>query len=107
MVFLAPEPPLSPRPSLSADGNVSFTRGGLPILRSRASAGLLADNFLDVAHFPFIHANTFGADEAQEVPSITWNERAKRLRRVMNTTPLTAMIPASRKDCVNSFSDDA
>jgi vanillate O-demethylase monooxygenase subunit len=30
--------------------------------------GLLADNFLDVAHFPFVHASTFGADEAREVP---------------------------------------
>ena len=33
-----------------------------------ASAGLLADNFLDVAHFPYVHAGTFGADEAAEVP---------------------------------------
>jgi phenylpropionate dioxygenase-like ring-hydroxylating dioxygenase large terminal subunit len=37
-------------------------------LAARASAGLLADNFLDVAHFPFVHAGTFGADEAAEVP---------------------------------------
>lgn len=68
MVFLAPERPITPRPSISVDGDESFTRGDLPILRSRASAGLLADNFLDVAHFPFVHANTFGADEAREVP---------------------------------------
>jgi phenylpropionate dioxygenase-like ring-hydroxylating dioxygenase large terminal subunit len=43
--------------------------GELPTLRARASAGLLADNFLDVAHFPFVHAGTFGAEEAAEVPS--------------------------------------
>jgi vanillate O-demethylase monooxygenase subunit len=42
--------------------------GELPTLTARASAGLLADNFLDVAHFPFVHAGTFGADEAAEVP---------------------------------------
>ena len=41
--------------------------GELPTLRARGSAGLLADNFLDVAHFPFVHAGTFGADEAAEV----------------------------------------
>ena len=29
---------------------------------------MLADNFLDVAHFPFVHRGTFGADEAREVP---------------------------------------
>ena len=39
----------------------------LPTLRTRGSAGLLADNFLDVAHFPFVHAGTFGAEEAAEV----------------------------------------
>ena len=37
-------------------------------MSTRGSAGLLADNFLDVAHFPFVHAGTFGADEAAEVP---------------------------------------
>jgi vanillate O-demethylase monooxygenase subunit len=47
----------------------AFMVGFLPTLRARASAGLLADNFLDVAHFPFVHAGTFGADEAAEVPA--------------------------------------
>ena len=42
--------------------------GELPTLRARGNAGLLADNFLDMAHFPFVHAGTFGADEAAEVP---------------------------------------
>ena len=39
----------------------------LPTLRARGSAGLLADNFLDIAHFPFVHNGTFGTDEAAEV----------------------------------------
>ena len=42
-----------------------------PSSRRAASAGLLADNFLDMAHFPFIHAQTFGAGEAREVPKYT------------------------------------
>ena len=41
--------------------------GPLPTFRARGSAGLLADNFLDIAHFPFVHAGTFGAEEAAEV----------------------------------------
>jgi phenylpropionate dioxygenase-like ring-hydroxylating dioxygenase large terminal subunit len=41
--------------------------GPLPTLRARGSAGLLADNFLDIAHFPFVHAGTFGTEEAAEV----------------------------------------
>ncbi|MCL9762459.1 aromatic ring-hydroxylating dioxygenase subunit alpha [Frankia sp. AiPa1] len=31
--------------------------------RTTTCAGLLADNFLDTAHFPFVHAGTIGADE--------------------------------------------
>ncbi|HEY7932159.1 MAG TPA: aromatic ring-hydroxylating dioxygenase subunit alpha [Acidimicrobiales bacterium] len=68
MIFVAPEIPLTPRPNLAADADPTFWRGDLPVLRSRGHAGLLADNFLDVAHFPFVHAKTFGDSEAREVP---------------------------------------
>jgi hypothetical protein len=68
MVFLAPEEPIAPLGSIPEADDPSFEVGELPTLVARASAGLLADNFLDVAHFPFVHAGTFGADEAAEVP---------------------------------------
>jgi phenylpropionate dioxygenase-like ring-hydroxylating dioxygenase large terminal subunit len=68
MVFLAPEEPMAPLGSIPEADDPSFTVGELPTLVTRGSAGLLADNFLDVAHFPFVHAGTFGADEAAEVP---------------------------------------
>ena len=68
MVFLAPETPLAPLGSIPEADDPSFQTGELPTLAVRASAGLLADNFLDVAHFPFVHAGTFGAEEAAEVP---------------------------------------
>jgi phenylpropionate dioxygenase-like ring-hydroxylating dioxygenase large terminal subunit len=68
MVFLAPEEPIAPLGVIPEAADASFVAGELPTLRARASAGLLADNFLDVAHFPFVHAGTFGADEAAEVP---------------------------------------
>jgi phenylpropionate dioxygenase-like ring-hydroxylating dioxygenase large terminal subunit len=68
MVFLAPEDPIAPLGSIPEAEDPSFEAGELPTLVARASAGLLADNFLDVAHFPFVHAGTFGADEAAEVP---------------------------------------
>lgn len=64
VVFLAPEAPVVPLGTIPEADDPSFEAGELPTLRARASAGLLADNFLDVAHFPFIHAGTFGADEA-------------------------------------------
>jgi vanillate O-demethylase monooxygenase subunit len=68
MVFVAPSSPLTPLPHVAADADPSFLKGDLPIIETRASAGLLADNFLDMAHFPFVHASTFGADQAREVP---------------------------------------
>ncbi len=68
MVFIAPDAPLTPAPSVRAALDDRFMRGDLPVMTTRASIGLLADNFLDVAHFPFVHAATFGAGEEREVP---------------------------------------
>jgi phenylpropionate dioxygenase-like ring-hydroxylating dioxygenase large terminal subunit len=68
LVFLAPEEPIAPLGSIPEADDPSFDARDLPTLEARASAGLLADNFLDVAHFPFVHAGTFGADEATQVP---------------------------------------
>ena len=67
MVFLAPEEPLAPLPSMEEALNEDFMIGDLPVLRVRGCAALYADNFLDMAHFPFVHAGTFGAEEAAEV----------------------------------------
>ena len=71
MIFVAPDSPLTPVPTVLAASDPSFQRGDLPVIETRASAGLLADNFLDMAHFPFVHAGTFGAGEAREVPNYT------------------------------------
>ncbi len=71
MVFVAPETPLTPMPTIASADDPAFQRGDLPVLETRANAGLLADNFLDMAHFPFVHAATFGAGEAREVPNYT------------------------------------
>jgi vanillate O-demethylase monooxygenase subunit len=42
-------------------------RGELPVTRASVSAGLMLDNFLDMAHFPFVHAATIGTPEAAKV----------------------------------------
>jgi vanillate O-demethylase monooxygenase subunit len=63
LVWLAPEPP---RHSLLDDTSFrdpafdTFVSGpfGTPV-----GAAVLTDNFLDAAHFPFLHAATFGADD--------------------------------------------
>ena len=69
MVFVAIDEPITPPPTLGAANDPAFQSGDLPVLTTRGSAALLADNFLDVAHFPFVHAATFGADEVRTVPA--------------------------------------
>jgi len=83
MVFLRPTAPAeradggATRAALDAVGELpdipeahdpAFMAGDLPVMRASATAGLLADNFLDVAHFPFVHAATFGAEEPVVAP---------------------------------------
>jgi phenylpropionate dioxygenase-like ring-hydroxylating dioxygenase large terminal subunit len=63
--------PLEPRDALievPETADARFTAAWLPPARSMSPAGPLADNFLDVAHFPFVHAGTFGAAD-EEVPA--------------------------------------
>ncbi len=45
------------------------------------SAGVLADNFLDSAHFPFLHAGTFGADDDGR-PTLTVTRNGWRITQI-------------------------
>ncbi len=67
MVYLAPRTPLSPPPEHESVVNSRFQVGELPIIATRASAGFLCDNFIDLAHFPFLHASTFASEDAVTV----------------------------------------
>jgi len=68
LVWLAPDRPLD---ELFDDPDLedrSYVGAWLPPARTNVSAGLVADNFLDVAHFPFVHAATFGPDSTVVAP---------------------------------------
>ncbi|MDA8266684.1 MAG: aromatic ring-hydroxylating dioxygenase subunit alpha [Actinomycetota bacterium] len=65
MVFIAPQEPLVGLPSIPEAEQTGFEMLELAPTEARASAGLMADNFLDFAHFPFVHAGTFGTDESK------------------------------------------
>ncbi len=71
LVFLAPEPPVTELLDLTVAQDDSFVHGVLHTTRARVGAGLMIDNFLDQAHFPFVHAATIGTDDALEVPDVT------------------------------------
>ena len=97
MVFLAPEragrPSCStfPRPTTPRSCTACSSRSG------RASApGLMIDNFLDMAHFPFVHARDDRHAEAATCSRL--DDRARRLRddraRARTRSP-TARTPVS------------
>ncbi|HEU5150168.1 MAG TPA: hypothetical protein VFU19_06695 [Iamia sp.] len=73
LVWIAPEPPRAPLPAdpLAGDDRSRFTTGDLPTVTTRAGAGLLVDNFLDMAHFPYVHAATIGTEEDPRVGPVT------------------------------------
>jgi vanillate O-demethylase monooxygenase subunit len=48
---------------------------------TRVSAGTIADNFLDAAHFPFLHAGTFGADDDGK-PTLTVSRDGWRVQQI-------------------------
>jgi phenylpropionate dioxygenase-like ring-hydroxylating dioxygenase large terminal subunit len=69
LIWLAPAEPVDVPLEFPEDGDRAFVAGWLPPERSTGPAGPLADNFLDVAHFPFVHAATFGAADEKVVPA--------------------------------------
>ena len=128
VVWLAPEPPLTSLPAVEmpAGGHL----GVLEPTRANVDPGEMIDNFLDVAHFPFVHAETFGvegsdvADEYvvertdfgfaavtehdfanHEDPGVASGERPLRQRRRLTytyTPPYTATLRIDYVDAVGS-----
>jgi len=62
LVWIAPEHPTAPIIELPEASDPAFDEGVLPPTRAAVGAGLMIDNFLDFAHFPFVHSGTFGRD---------------------------------------------
>src|SRR3954469_22169555 len=75
LVWLAPAEPADVPLEVPEAADRHFVPGWLAPARSLGPAGPLADNFLDVAHFPFVHAATFGAADQPEVPAyeVSWS----------------------------------
>jgi len=60
LIWLTPSEPLAPLPAFPEWDVPGMTRARSRTVRTPASAGQLVDNFLDAAHFPFVHAASFG-----------------------------------------------
>jgi phenylpropionate dioxygenase-like ring-hydroxylating dioxygenase large terminal subunit len=68
VVWVAPAEPRDDLLDVPETTDPRFTAAWLAPARSASPAGPLADNFLDVAHFPHLHAATFGPADGTEVP---------------------------------------
>ena len=63
------DPP--PLPDVAEDHDPAFRRIIEPLQQWRVAATRMVDNFLDVAHFPYVHVGTFGADADPVVAPVT------------------------------------
>jgi phenylpropionate dioxygenase-like ring-hydroxylating dioxygenase large terminal subunit len=70
-VWVSPLPPIADLIPAPERGDPSFVCGWLPVADTTAAAGLILDNQLDVSHFPFVHAGTFGDPSDVLVPPYT------------------------------------
>ena len=69
LLWACVKPPITPVPDVPEWGDGAYGVVRLPVQRWRASAAQMADNFLDVGHFPFTHAGTIGdADDRYVQP---------------------------------------
>jgi vanillate O-demethylase monooxygenase subunit len=73
MVWLAPRTPRFDVPDVPEFDDESFGRVLVGPFVWQAGAGHITDNFLDVSHFPFVHAGTFGTEADMRVPD--WSPR--------------------------------
>jgi len=71
IIWVALDDPLAPIPVIPEWDDDSFGQAPLPRLEWNASAAQMADNFLDVAHFPFTHLGTIGDPDDLEVGKYT------------------------------------
>jgi vanillate O-demethylase monooxygenase subunit len=65
LVWLAPEEPLTDFPVFPEWTAEGMDRAMSRVVRTPVGAAQLVDNFLDAAHFPYVHAGTFGVDDGE------------------------------------------
>lgn len=67
LLWMSLEEPITPLPEVVEWGDTSFGVARVPASDWNASAAQMADNFLDVGHFPFTHTATIGDADDQLV----------------------------------------
>lgn len=61
-------------PDIVQESDAAFRRINNPVQEWKVSAVRMTDNFMDIAHFPWVHLGTFGNDQRTLVPKIKLSE---------------------------------
>ncbi len=70
LVWVCPGEPSARLAIIEADDDAAYRRINTGIDTWAVSATRMTDNFLDIAHFPYVHVGTFGIESNTEVPKI-------------------------------------
>lgn len=80
LVWIAPEEPIDEIPDVVEWDDAAFGHVLCGPWTIRTGAAQITENFLDVSHFPFVHAGTFGKEEDALVPDYTVERDGLRFR---------------------------
>jgi phenylpropionate dioxygenase-like ring-hydroxylating dioxygenase large terminal subunit len=70
LVWLCLGEPTSGIPEIAQEDDDTYRRINNPVDAWQVSATRMADNFLDITHFPFVHVGTFGRAQDTRVPRV-------------------------------------
>ncbi|MFZ8901815.1 MAG: Rieske 2Fe-2S domain-containing protein [Ilumatobacteraceae bacterium] len=76
LVWVAPEDPVADPISIPRWDDASLEKVWIDPVDVKAGAAQIVDNFLDFAHFPYVHAGTFGSDKDRLVHDYTTERTA-------------------------------
>jgi phenylpropionate dioxygenase-like ring-hydroxylating dioxygenase large terminal subunit len=71
LAWVSLDAPMADIPTMAYDGDTRFRRINTPVEVWRVSATRMADNFMDIAHVPWVHTGTIGRAENTLVPPLT------------------------------------
>jgi phenylpropionate dioxygenase-like ring-hydroxylating dioxygenase large terminal subunit len=74
LVWVCLGDPVAEIPSIPQDADEKFRRINNPVAAWRVSATRMTDNFLDIAHFPWVHTGTFGNSQRTQVAKISLSD---------------------------------
>ncbi len=70
LIWICPGEPVADIPRVEAEDDPSYRRINSGVERWTTSVTRMTDNFLDIAHFPWVHTGTFGIQDQLAVPPI-------------------------------------